>query len=100
MPPLRRTYTRVAVVQLHYQPAALLQRRSPLEEPLAVFGHTEGLLPTDGTLPPELETRYRALRQRIRQTYDAQLLLQRLQAILQACQGWGVRLVVFPEYSR
>src|SRR5262249_29173382 len=44
------------------------------------------------------EARFKALRQRLRQAYDEQLL-KRLRVILHACQSWGVRLVVFPEYS-
>jgi predicted amidohydrolase len=40
----------------------------------------------------------RALRTRVRETYCAQLL-RKVTAILEACRGWGVQLVVFPEYS-
>jgi WD40 repeat protein/predicted amidohydrolase len=98
MPSVIRNYTRVAVVQLAYHPAALLERRSPLEDPLFEFGKPDSLLPADGIIPQQFEARFKALQKRIRETYDDQLL-KRVQAILHACRAWGVRLIVFPEYS-
>ena len=93
-----RRYTRVAVVQLAYHPAALLQRRSPLEDPLFELGRPDSLLPAQGVVPEEFEVRWRALRRRIRKAYNGQLL-GRVRAILAACRTWDVDLVVFPEYA-
>lgn len=92
-----RTYTRVAVVQLAYQPAALIDRRSPLEDPLFDVGRpdTFGLA---SNLPEAIEEKLTALRVRMRAAYCAQLRL-RLDAVLSACRDWKVRIVVFPEYS-
>jgi WD40 repeat protein/predicted amidohydrolase len=91
-------YTRVAVAQLAYHPAALLQRRSPLEDPLFELGKPDSLLPVQGFVPDEFEPRWRALRSRIRDAYNGQLL-GRVRAILGACRAWDVQLVVFPEYA-
>jgi predicted amidohydrolase len=98
MPSSQVRYTRVAVVQLDYLPAALVERRSPLEDPLFDFGRPDSLLPADGVVPPQFEERLKALRRRIREAYDDQLL-RRVRAILGACRSWGVRLCVLPEYS-
>ncbi|TKD09165.1 SIR2 family protein [Polyangium fumosum] len=85
-------FTRIAVVQLAYHPAILLQMRSPLEDP----GGVKPLLPSD--VPATLVKPFDDLRLRIRTAYTA-FSLRRVKAILEACRGWGVRLVVFPEYS-
>jgi WD40 repeat protein/predicted amidohydrolase/energy-coupling factor transporter ATP-binding protein EcfA2 len=98
MPPAIRRHTRVAVVQLAYHPAAVVDRRSPLEDPLFELGKPDALLPDSGLVPPEFEARWKALRRRIRETYDDQLL-DRLRAILAVCRSWSVQLVVFPEYA-
>lgn len=90
--------TRVAVVQLAYHPAATLEMRSPLEDPLFQIGKTDSLMPANGHVPPVLEERFVALKGRVRAVYCEQLT-GRLQAILVACRGWGVRVVVLPEYS-
>ncbi|MBL9102329.1 MAG: pentapeptide repeat-containing protein [Myxococcales bacterium] len=90
--------TRVAVVQLAYHPAAVLEMRSPLEDPLFEIGKPDSLLPANGHVPPVLEERFAALQRRVRAVYCEQLT-GRLLAILAACRGWGVRVVVFPEYS-
>jgi predicted amidohydrolase len=95
---MSRQYTRVAVVQLNFHPAVLVQRRWPLEDPLYEIDKPDSLLPADGVVPPEFEPRLRALRRRIREAYDDQLM-GRIRAVLEACRTWGVRLVVFPEYS-
>ena len=57
MPSLIRNYTRVAVVQLDFLPAALVERRSPLEDPLFDFGRPDALLPAEGVVPPQFEGR-------------------------------------------
>jgi predicted amidohydrolase len=101
--PLRR-YTRVAVVQVAYHPAAVVQRRSPLEDPLFEFARPDqppkpdSLLPESGDVPARFKSRLDQLRRRIRETYDEQLL-ERIKAILGSCRTWQVQLVVFPEYS-
>lgn len=93
------TYTRVAVVQLAYHPAALVDRRSPLEDPLFdPKGGPDSLLPRGGEVPEALAADLAALRVRIRNAHNEQLLAK-LRAVLDACRGWGVRLVVLPEYS-
>lgn len=92
------TYTRVAVVQLAYHPAALVDRRSPLEDPLFdPRGGPDALLPR-GDMPDALAADLAALRARVRNAHNEQLLAK-LRAVLGACCRWGVRLVVLPEYS-
>jgi predicted amidohydrolase len=101
--PVRR-YTRVAVVQLAYHPAAVVQRRSPQEDPLFEFSKPDqppkpdSLLPASGDVPARFKSRLDQLRRRIRETYNEQLL-DRIKALLSACRTWQVQLVVFPEYS-
>lgn len=90
--------TRVAVVQLAYHPAILVDRRSPLEDPLFKLGAPDTLTASRQELPEVFAARLDALRRRIRETYDTQLLA-RVQAILAACHDWQVKIVVFPEYS-
>jgi WD40 repeat protein/predicted amidohydrolase len=89
-----RSFTRVAVVQIAYHPAIVLAMRSPLEDPRGV----EPLLPASADVSENVRPKLEELRGRTRAAYTRQLLA-RLQAILDACRGWGVRLVVFPEYS-
>lgn len=102
--PPRSGYTRVAVVQLAYLPAALRRdrTRSPLEDPLFDLRKPEqadALLPQGMTSPPEaLRKELRGLRRRIREAYNDQLL-RRAQAVLEACRALHVGIVVFPEYS-
>ena len=95
MPP--RAYTRVAVAQLACQPAIALPGRAPFEDPLFELARADSLRP-EGEPPPELDTRFSELRERIAHVHREQLLLK-VQAILAQCQQWGVRLIVFPEYS-
>ncbi|WP_437758951.1 eIF2A-related protein [Sorangium sp. So ce1389] len=93
------TTTRVAVVQLAYHPAIVLDRRSPLEDPLFdPRAASDSLLPSRGEVPEAIKPKLDALRRRIREAYGAQLLA-RIQAVLAACRGYGARIVVFPEYS-
>ncbi|EPX62050.1 hypothetical protein D187_009953 [Cystobacter fuscus DSM 2262] len=92
-----RAYTRVAVVQLACQPAIALPGRAPFEDPLFDLARADALRP-EGEPPPELDTRFSELRERIARIHREQLLLK-VQAILGQCQQWGVRLIVFPEYS-
>jgi predicted amidohydrolase len=70
--------------------------RDPLEDPL--FGGEDETLPTPGEVADVLAEPIRALRTRVREAYCGQLL-RKVTAILDACRGWGVQLVVFPEYS-
>ena len=91
---MERSFARVAVVQLAYHPAIVLGTRSPLEDP----GGAEPLLPASADAPEGVRPELEALRRRIRGAYSRQLLA-RVQAALEACRGWGVRLVVLPEYS-
>ncbi|WP_438036140.1 pentapeptide repeat-containing protein [Sorangium sp. So ce204] len=93
------TYTRVAVVQLAYHPAIVVDRRSPLEDPL--FDPrvaSDSLVPSRGEVPEAIKPKLDALRRRIREAYDAQLLA-RIKAVLAACREYGARIVVLPEYS-
>ncbi|WP_437801736.1 hypothetical protein [Sorangium sp. So ce693] len=93
------TYTRVAVVQLAYHPAIVVDRRSPLEDPL--FDPrvaSDSLLPSRGEVPEAIKPKLDALRRRIREAYDAQLLA-RVRAVLAACREYGARIAVLPEYS-
>ncbi|WP_437899842.1 pentapeptide repeat-containing protein [Sorangium sp. So ce124] len=93
------TYTRVAVVQLAYHPAIVLDRRSPLEDPLFdPKGASDSLLPSRGEVPEAIKPKLDALRRRIREVYDAQLLA-RIRAVLSACREYGARIAVLPEYS-
>src|SRR5690349_13627697 len=92
-----RVYTRVAVAQLACHPAIALPDRAPLEDPLFDVARADAMR-LEGQPPPELEERFRQLRARIARTYCDQLLLK-VKAILAQCQAWGVRLIVFPEYS-
>lgn len=94
---MRGRATRVAVVQLDCHPAAVLPGRTePLEDPL--FGPDDETLPTPGAVPDALVEPIRALRTRVREAYCAQQL-RKVTAILDACRGWGVQLVVLPEYT-
>ncbi|WP_437717656.1 pentapeptide repeat-containing protein [Sorangium sp. So ce448] len=95
----RSTYTRVAVVQLAYHPAIVVDRRSPLEDPL--FDPrvaSDSLVPSRGEVPEAIKPKLDALRRRIREAYDAQLLA-RVRAVLAACREYGARIAVLPEYS-
>jgi predicted amidohydrolase len=87
---------RVAVVQLDCHPAAVRGSSDLLEDPL--FAGKDETLPTPDAVAEVLVQPIRALRTRVRETYCAQLL-RKATAILEACRGWGVQLVVFPEYS-
>ncbi|WP_437535823.1 pentapeptide repeat-containing protein [Sorangium sp. So ce726] len=92
-------YTRVAVVQLAYYPAIIIDRRSPLEDPLFDPRQAaDSLLPARADVPDAIKPKLEALRRRIREAYDAQLLA-RIRAVLSACLEYGARIVVFPEYS-
>ncbi|XYI01494.1 eIF2A-related protein [Sorangium sp. So ce1128] len=92
-------YTRVAVVQLAYHPAIVLDRRSPLEDPLFdPRTASDSLLPSRGEVPEAIKPKLDALRRRIREAYGTQLLA-RIRAVLAACREYGARIVVFPEYS-
>lgn len=93
-----RTHTRVAVIQLAYHPATLIQRRSPLEDPLFDAAAPDSLVPPSNEIPDSLKPKLASLRRRIRENYGAQLLA-RAQAILAACKSLGVRIAVFPEHS-
>ncbi len=90
--------TRVAVVQLAYHPAVIVDRRSPLEDPLYEPDRRDSLLPERGDVPDALRERLEALRRRVREAYGRQLLA-RAGAALERCRAWGARLVVFPRQS-
>ncbi|WP_438029227.1 eIF2A-related protein [Sorangium sp. So ce233] len=93
------TYTRVAVVQIAYYPAIVVDRRSPREDPLFDSrGASDSLLPSRGEVPEAIKPKLDALRRRIRETYDAQLLAK-IRAVLAACRAYAARIAVFPEYS-
>ncbi|MEZ4449539.1 MAG: NACHT domain-containing protein, partial [Nannocystaceae bacterium] len=92
--------TRVAVVQLAYHPAAVVHQRSPLCDPLFDPARpTSSLEPRAGVrLSEALQGDLRGLGERVRRAHGAQIA-GKVAAILGACRGWGVDLVVFPEYS-
>ena len=99
MSPVPASTKRVAAVQLAYYPAGLFQRRSPREDPLFDPSQPgDSLLPARDPDTAVLREELRALRQRIRQAHDAQLLAK-ARAILETCRSWSVDLVLFPEYS-
>ncbi|WP_437329392.1 eIF2A-related protein [Sorangium sp. So ce381] len=86
-------------MQLAYHPAIVLDRRSPLEDPLFdPKGASDSLLPSRGEVPEAIKPKLDALRRRIREVYDAQLLA-RIRAVLSACREYGARIAVLPEYS-
>jgi predicted amidohydrolase len=89
---------RVAVAQLAYHPAILIDRRSPLEDPLFDPAAPDSFAPEQGELPLPLKEKLDALRRRVRAAYGAQLF-GRVSAVLARCAEWGARVVVFPEYS-
>lgn len=95
-----RRLTRVAVVGFAYHPAILEQGgASPLEDPLFELGRSSSLLPRTGAAPLALvQKELKALRERVRAVYIQQTL-KRAQALLSSCRAWGVKIVVFPEYS-
>ncbi len=92
-----RSYARVAVVQLDVLPAVIYKHRSPLEDPLFAKDGPDGLMP-DASVPEAWFERIEELRARIRAAYVEQLH-RKLRAVLSACRGWQVKLVVFSEYS-
>ncbi|WP_437299721.1 pentapeptide repeat-containing protein [Sorangium sp. So ce426] len=86
-------------MQLAYHPAIVVDRRSPLEDPL--FDPrvaSDSLVPSRGEVPEVIKPKLDALRRRIREAYDAQLLA-RIKAVLAACREYGARIAVLPEYS-
>jgi tetratricopeptide (TPR) repeat protein/predicted amidohydrolase len=85
----------VAVVQLDYHPAAIYDGRAIIEDPLGDLRETLAV-PEDSS--SALLERRSTLRQRIREAYVDSLVVK-LRAILRACAGWGVEVLVFPEYS-
>jgi predicted amidohydrolase len=90
--------TRVAVVQIDGQPAASLKScLDPLGDPLFTEKHG-GVLPMAGDVDEPLQPTIRELRDRVRRTY-CEHQARKVRAILDACRGWGVKVVVFPEYS-
>lgn len=54
-------FTRAAVAQLDFVPAAVIQRRSPLEDPLFELGKPDSLLPP-GPPPAQLSAELHGLR--------------------------------------
>jgi hypothetical protein len=91
-------YVRVAVVQLDYVSAALLDRGSFLEDPLFDFAVRDD---TFRDVPGAARDRRDALRRRVRRVrraYEDQLTVK-LEAILAALRAWDVRVVLFPEYA-
>ncbi|MFO7565126.1 MAG: pentapeptide repeat-containing protein [Enhygromyxa sp.] len=92
------SHTRVAVVQFDFHPAALIHRRSPLEDP--IFDSREdrdSLLPSSG-VPESLREPLSKLRARVRREHGRQVMLK-LAAVFERCRAWGVQLVLLPEYS-
>ncbi|MCB9759562.1 MAG: NACHT domain-containing protein [Alphaproteobacteria bacterium] len=90
--------TRVAVAQLAFHPAARVDGRSPLEDPLFALGQRDSLRPSSGLPPEALSEQDKALHRRVRTAYLRNHGLK-LSGIIEACLGWGVRVLVLPEYS-
>jgi WD40 repeat protein len=84
---------RVASVQLDFHPAAFLNRRSPLEDPL--YPDLPDVLEF---APSRVLDRRDELRARVRAAYEEQLTAK-LRALVATLRSWGVRIAVFPEYS-
>jgi len=83
---LRRNFTRVAVVQIDYHPAALFRGRSPLIDPLFDLHDPEAPLLADQPLPINFEERLRHLGERIRSVYcDA--ILAKVRGVLRFCRA-------------
>ncbi len=83
---LRRNFTRVAVVQIDYHPAALFRGRSPLIDPLFDLHDPEAPLLADQPLPINFEERLRHLGERIRSVYcDA--ILAKVRGVLPFCRA-------------
>lgn len=92
------SYTRVAVAQLDYLPAALIDRRSPLADPLFELGKPSSLLAPSGDVPPALLEPLQHLQDRVRAAYVRQLRAK-LETIVATSLRWKVQLLVLPEYS-
>lgn len=89
-------YVRVAVVQLAYHPAVPGGLTDPLFE---LTRARSSLLPDGQEAPPRVvRAAYKDLERRVRDAYISQLRC-RLEAILDQCRNWEVRIVVLPEYS-
>jgi predicted amidohydrolase len=96
--PPEQGYTRVAVAQLHFNPAAVISEHSFLTQP---FGLNEELL--WGRVPPkpnfrEIAQRRKALGVQMRALYCEQITAK-LATIARHCERWHCNLLVFPEYS-
>lgn len=88
-------FTRVAVVQLDYHPAAIYDGRAIIDDPLGSLRET---IEVPDALLEALSERRSALRKRIREAYLGALIVK-LRGIIRACVRWGVEVLVFPEYS-
>lgn len=95
---MRENTTRVAVVQIDFLPAFISRRRSPLDDPSSINGGEGFLTPSMNGKILEFRRQLADLRSRIRNSYIDQLWI-RIEAIIDACIKWNVKLVVFPEYS-
>ena len=95
---MKRKYTRVAVAQFDYRPAALIDRRSPLEDPLFSLNTPHSLLPINGSIPPKFSKHFDDLRRQIRESTVDQIG-KRITTLVKQCSEWNVEILVLPEYS-
>ena len=91
--------TRIAVVQIAFHPAAIAAGRSMMADPQFDFKATTSSLSTEGApLTQDVQLKLEVLGESVEGEYKAQLL-KKITTILSSCVKWGVRLVIFPEYS-
>lgn len=90
-------YTRVAVAQFHYSPAAVISEASLLEQPFGIE-KIWAKVPAHKANFQELARRRRELGIRLRAIYLEQIAAK-LTALAEHCAAWGCSLLVLPEYS-
>jgi tetratricopeptide (TPR) repeat protein len=89
---------RIAVVQLDFHPAFYDDGRWLLGEPLGRLSDgSAARLPLEG-VPGVPAEELAALQARVATEYEA-ALSRKLTLVLEQCRGWGVRIVVLPEYA-
>ena len=90
-------YTRVAVAQFHYNPAAVVSEASYLEQPFGIET-IWAKVPAHRANFQDIARRRRELGIRLRALYLEQIAAK-LTALAEHCAAWGCSLLVLPEYS-
>ncbi len=93
---LPRTTVRIGIVQLDYQPSAILSY--PMIEEPALLAEGERGITALRLLVPELQDSINRVRREVSDAYDA-FLGDRISLVLRALDHHEVDVVVFPEYS-